>query len=86
MTDRARAPEVDFALDGAPADVVQAVWALALGEEAIDPDVGFFDLGATSAMILGVVRTLRQRWPSLKAVDVFSHPTVVLLAAFLDDE
>jgi UDP-N-acetyl-D-mannosaminuronic acid transferase (WecB/TagA/CpsF family) len=84
MTDHARAPEVD--LDGAPVDVVQAVWALALGEVAIDPDVGFFDLGATSEMILGVVRALRQRWPGLKTVDVFSHPTVVQLAAFLDDE
>ncbi|WP_432921500.1 acyl carrier protein [Microbispora sp. CA-135349] len=86
MTDRACAPEVEFDLDGTPAEVVRAVWADALGVATIEPDVGFFDLGATSAMILGVVRVLRRRWPGLKVVDVFSHPTVAQLAALLDDE
>jgi hypothetical protein len=37
-------------------------------------------------MILGVVHVLRQRWPHLRVVDIFSHPTVRHLAAFLDDE
>lgn len=85
MTDRARAPEVDFDLDSTPAEIVQAVWADALGVVAVDPDAGFFDLGATSEMMLGVVRILRQRWPGLKIVDIFSHPTVAQLAGFLDD-
>jgi hypothetical protein len=86
MTDRTRAPEAGFDLDGASIEVVQAVWADALGIEAVDPDAGFFDLGATSEMMLGVVRVLRRRWPRIKIVDVFAHPTVAQLAAFLDDE
>ena len=72
-------------LDGDPADVIQAVWAEALGVEAVDPDEGFFDLGATSDMVLDVVRVLRGRWPRLKVVDLFAHSTVAQLAAHLGD-
>ncbi|MBP2707789.1 acyl carrier protein [Microbispora sp. RL4-1S] len=86
MTDRTRVPEDGLDLDGTPAEILQAVWADALGVAEVDPDAGFFDLGATSEMILGVVRVLRRRWPRLRIVDVFSHPTVAQLAAFLDDE
>lgn len=86
MTDRTRVVEAGPDLDGDSTGVLGAVWADALGVETVDPDSGFFDLGATSQMILGVVRDLRRRWPGLKVVDVFSHPTVRRLAAFLDDE
>lgn len=86
MTDRTHALELDSVLGGTPAEVVEAVWADALGVEAVDPDTGFFDLGATSNMMLDVVGVLRRRWPRLKIVDIFSHPTVGQLAAFLDDE
>jgi len=85
MTDRTRVPETGIALDGPTIEVVEAVWADALGVEEIDPDAGFFDLGATSEMMLGVVRVLRGRWPGLKIVDIFSHATVAQLAAALDD-
>jgi hypothetical protein len=83
MTEQSR---VGPGLDGHPAEVLQAVWAEALGVETIEPDAGFFDLGATSDTILGVVLTLRGRWPHLRIVNVFAHPTVEQLAAFLVDE
>jgi aryl carrier-like protein len=85
MTDRTSGPAAGLDLGGAPLEVVEAVWTDALGVDAVDPDAGFFDLGATSATMLGVVRVLRQRWPRLKVVDIFAHPTVAQLAAFLDD-
>ncbi|MDG4755831.1 phosphopantetheine-binding protein [Micromonospora sp. WMMD718] len=86
MTERTQAPEVGLDLDGDPVEVLQAVWREALEVEEVDPDAGFFDLGATSVVILRVVHVLRERWPGLRVVDVFSHPTVTELAAFLDDE
>jgi hypothetical protein len=86
MTDRTRTPEAGPDLDGHPVEVLQAVWAEALGVETVEPDAGFFDLGATSETMLGVVRTLRGRWPHLRIVNIFSHPTVEQLAAFLGDE
>jgi len=85
MTERTGNPGTDLELAGAPGDVVEAVWAQALGQDTVDPDVGFFDLGADSATVLGVVRVLRRRWPRIRVVDVFAHPTAALLAAFLDD-
>ncbi|MEU3662055.1 phosphopantetheine-binding protein [Streptomyces sp. NPDC032940] len=85
MSDPSSAPVDEVDLDGDPVDVVAAVWAAALGVDAVDPQEGFFDLGATSAMVVDVVRVLRRRWPGLKIVDVFSRPTVAQLAAHLGD-
>lgn len=86
MTDRTGVAEAGPDLDGDAVKVLATVWADALGVEAIDPDSGFFDLGATSELIFRVVHVLRRRWPGLKIADVFSHPTVGQLAAFLDNE
>jgi hypothetical protein len=74
-----------LSLDGDAAEVIQAVWAEALGVDAVDPDEGFFDLGATSALVVSVVRVLHGRWPRLKVVDLFARPTVAQLAAYLGD-
>jgi Phosphopantetheine attachment site len=74
-----------MSLDGPAIDVVTAVFALALGEDEVDPDVGFFDLGASSVVVLKVFELLRHRWPDLRVVDFFLHPTGATLAAFLDD-
>ncbi|OLE27405.1 MAG: hypothetical protein AUG49_05315 [Catenulispora sp. 13_1_20CM_3_70_7] len=63
-----------------------AVWSAVLAEEPIDQNVGFFDLGATSADVLSAVEMLRCRWPDLRVVDIFLHPTVHALAAFLGDD
>ncbi|MFI7207935.1 acyl carrier protein [Micromonospora aurantiaca] len=86
MADRIQVPEAVFDLEGDPVEVLQTVWKEALDVVEVDPDAGFFDLGATSVIILGVVHVLRERWPHLRVVDIFSHPTVKQLAAFLDDE
>ena len=72
-------------LEGTPRHVVGAVWSAVLAEESVDPDVGFFDLGATSANILAAVDMLRRRWPDLRVVEIYLYPTVNTLAAFLDD-
>ncbi|MFE0174057.1 phosphopantetheine-binding protein [Streptomyces sp. NPDC059002] len=72
-------------LSGDPTEVVAAVWAEALGLDTVDPEAGFFDLGATSAHVVDVVRVLRRRWPGIKIVDVFARPTIAQLAAFLGD-
>ncbi|MFD5426296.1 phosphopantetheine-binding protein [Streptomyces sp. NPDC127084] len=85
MTDLTSVPRPDADLDGDPTEVIAAVWAGALELDTVDPEAGFFDLGATSATVVEVVRVLRRRWPGLKVVDVFSRPTVAQLAAFLAD-
>jgi aryl carrier-like protein len=66
--------------------VVARAWADALGTDDVDPDAGFFDLGADSQTVMEVVKTLRARWPELKVVDVFANPTISSLAAHLDGE
>ncbi|MEU6404717.1 phosphopantetheine-binding protein [Streptomyces sp. NPDC046985] len=85
MTEATSAAEGGRTLDGAPEEVIAAVWAEELGLDSVDPDAGFFDLGADSAMVLHVVRVLRERWPRLGLVHVFAHPTVAQLAEFLGD-
>lgn len=70
---------------GSPVDVVAQAWADALGRPDVDPDAGFFDLGADSATVMEVVRTLRTRWPGLKVADVFANPSVRSLAAHLEE-
>ncbi|MBY8884715.1 acyl carrier protein [Streptomyces sp. PTM05] len=72
-------------LDGDPETVITAVWAEALGVESLDPHTGFFDLGATSATVVSVAKVLRQRWPRVRVVDLFSHSTPAQLAVFLGD-
>jgi hypothetical protein len=74
----------DPELAGDPLEVVVAVWASVLDCGTVAEDVGFFDLGATSMDVVAVVRMLRGRWPRLQIIDVFAHPTVEQLAAFLD--
>lgn len=85
MTDLPSTSATDADLEGDPTEVVAAVWAEALGLDTVDPDAGFFDLGATSATVVAVVRVLRRRWTGIKIVDVFARPTVGQLAAFLGD-
>lgn len=67
----------------AVADVVADAWAEALGVASIDPETGFFDLGADSMTVLQVVGVLRERWPNLRVVDVFANPSVSSLSRLL---
>ncbi|MFL6137840.1 MAG: acyl carrier protein [Frankiaceae bacterium] len=84
MTERESAPGAEVDLDGTPVEAVKAVWAAALGLATVDADEGFFDLGASSATVVEVVRILRRRWPRIRVVHVFAHPTVAQLVAFLE--
>lgn len=84
MPERENRLGTDLHLDGAPSGVVEEVWARALGLDAVDTDMGFFDLGADSVMLVGVLKVLRRRWPRLRVADLFAHPTAGQLAAFLE--
>lgn len=84
MADSGDSPPVE--LGGPTIDIVATVVAHALGEDEVDPDVGFFDLGASSVVVLTIVEQLRHRWEHLRMVDCFLYPTVTSLAAFLDSE
>lgn len=84
MPERGNSLGTDLGLDGAPSGVVEEVWAQALGLDAVDPDTGFFDLGADSVMLVRVLKVLRRRWPRLRVVHLFAHPTTAQLAAFLE--
>ncbi len=64
--------------------IVGATWADVLGCTDVDPNVGFFDMGAVSVDVVRAVERLRGRWPRLRVVDVFLYPTVNELARFLD--
>jgi hypothetical protein len=86
MSEQEGVPRIECPLDGSATDAVAAVWAQVLGVDVVDPDVGFFDLGANSAMVVLAVRALRGRWPGLQVVDVFSCSTVERLAEYLGDE
>jgi hypothetical protein len=71
-------------LDGSANDVIAAVLSEVLELDSVDPNAGFFDLGASSATVVSLVRILRRRWPDIRIVDVFDNPTVGQLAAFLE--
>ncbi|WKX73979.1 acyl carrier protein [Streptomyces sp. XD-27] len=64
-------------------ETIAHAFAEALDVPAIDWETGFFDLGVDSKMVVRVVSDLRGQWPGVRAVDVFSHPTVRDLAAHL---
>jgi aryl carrier-like protein len=63
--------------------LLEGLWCRVLQVDHVDPQVGFFDLGATSLMLVEVLSALRERWPSMKMVDLLGHPTVKELEAFL---
>ena len=78
-------PDVDTVV---PRDDVEAVvtniWRAALQRHDVDRSDNFFDLGAHSLMIIQVHDQLvRQLDHSLKIVDLFSHPTIALLAEYV---
>ncbi|WP_327379078.1 phosphopantetheine-binding protein (plasmid) [Streptomyces sp. NBC_01216] len=63
--------------------MVADAFAETLGTTDIDSETGFFDLGADSTTIVRFAFRLRKHWPDLRTVDVFSHPTVAELSAYL---
>ncbi|MEV0457334.1 acyl carrier protein [Catellatospora methionotrophica] len=84
MADSSTGTKDSPSLDGPAGDVIAAVVADVLELDAVDPHAGFFDLGASSAAVVDLVRILRGRWPGMRVVDVFDNPTVDQLATFLE--
>ena len=64
-------------------EVVGGAWAQVLRVPSVDPDVEFPDFGADSMALMEVLGMLRERWPRLRVVDLFEHPTPAGLAAFV---
>jgi hypothetical protein len=65
---------------------IRDLWAETLGADAeeIPLDVGFFDAGGNSLLLLLLWEQLNELTPGeLRATDLFEHPTVRGQAAFL---
>lgn len=65
------------------AAIVATAWADALEVDRVDPETGFFDLGADSVTVLRVAAALREHRPRLRAVDILANPSVSSLSEFL---
>jgi amino acid adenylation domain-containing protein len=67
--------------------LIARVWADVLGVDDVGLDDSFFDLGGHSFLLVRACRRLRDVIEAdLKVVDLFEHPTVRTLAAFLGDD
>ncbi|WP_344355737.1 Pls/PosA family non-ribosomal peptide synthetase [Brachybacterium phenoliresistens] len=63
---------------------ISEIWADVLGAEASSPADDFFDLGGGSLTAAQVVSRLRTRHPEVAVGDVYAHPRLGDLAAFLE--
>ncbi|GAB0107403.1 non-ribosomal peptide synthetase [Nocardia sp. JMUB6875] len=63
---------------------VAGLWDSLLGAEATDPNADFFDLGGGSLSAAQLVAALRERNPRIAVADLYDHPRLGALAAFLD--
>ncbi|MGK5637209.1 SDR family NAD(P)-dependent oxidoreductase [Streptomyces sp. URMC 126] len=82
---RADRPGPETAPAGKTQLLVARVWCEVLGVDRVGPDENFFDLGGHSllmARVHGTLQTALDREFSM--VDLFRHPTVATLSAFLD--
>lgn len=70
------------------ARAVAEVWERLLGEEALSPDAGFFEVGGTSLSAFSLVHELRERFDlsreQLDAETVYRFPTIAELAGHID--
>ena len=60
------------------------LWLELLGADVLTPADDFFDLGGGSLTAAQLVSRLRARSPELVVGDIYEHPTVGTLAAYLD--
>jgi amino acid adenylation domain-containing protein len=64
--------------------MVARAWAEALGMEQVGVEDNFFDLGGNSMLLARVAAALNERLGrELRMVELFRHPTVAALAAYL---
>jgi acyl-coenzyme A synthetase/AMP-(fatty) acid ligase/aryl carrier-like protein len=71
-----------------PTDVeksIAAVWAELLGVERVGVDENIFDIGANSILIIQAQARLRECGWVVPILELFRHPTVAALAAFLTE-
>lgn len=73
-----------LALDGT-AGWIQELWLEILGAVVESPTDDFFDAGGGSLTAAQLVSRLRTRFPEVTVADVYTAPTVVGLAALLDN-
>ncbi|WP_306355755.1 MULTISPECIES: Pls/PosA family non-ribosomal peptide synthetase [unclassified Nocardia] len=64
---------------------VAGLWDSILGAEVSDHTFDFFDLGGGSLAAAQLVAALRERHPRVTVADLYDHPRLGALAAFLDD-
>lgn len=69
---------------GHTAQAVRRALADVLGRADLDPYAGFTELGAHSLHLAVLHADLVVGWPALRLVDLFAHPSVARLAAYLD--
>ncbi|MEM9292772.1 MAG: amino acid adenylation domain-containing protein [Acidobacteriota bacterium] len=68
-------------------EVVAKIWAEVLGVDQVGAHDNFFDLGGHSLLVVEVHGRLRQSFErEITMLDLFQHPTVADLAAFLTAE
>ncbi|WP_433955704.1 Pls/PosA family non-ribosomal peptide synthetase [Janibacter indicus] len=70
---------------GETAQWVAGIWAEVIGADVSDPADDFFDLGGGSLTAAQVVSRLRERTPETTVGDLYAHPTLGDLAAWLDE-
>nr|WP_235947321.1 Pls/PosA family non-ribosomal peptide synthetase [Nocardia terrae] len=63
---------------------VAGLWDSILGAEVSDPNADFFDVGGGSLAAAQLVAALRERHPRVAVADLYDHPRLGALAAFLD--
>ncbi|QBF46727.1 Pls/PosA family non-ribosomal peptide synthetase [Janibacter limosus] len=64
---------------------IAGLWVEIIGAQVSDPSVDFFDLGGGSLTAAQVVSRLRERNPETTVGDLYAHPTLGDLAAWLDE-
>ncbi len=70
---------------GETAQWIAAIWAEIIGADVGDPSDDFFDLGGGSLTAAQVVSRLREKNPETTVGDLYAHPSLGDLAAWLDE-
>jgi aryl carrier-like protein len=65
------------------AALVESVWQEVLGHSVVDNDRNFFEAGGTSLALVKVQAALRERGVDVRLVQLFRHPTIKTLTAYL---